>query len=420
MSAVQLFSAVQVDATLRKLLSRIDSAANASETATLETERAEELLARIAWSRIAEPGDGVAGALISALGARHSLELLIQQASADTVRAAARSIGLELGTQTKKALHRWLPRLSKYETTRDVERATEAGLRVILPGDSLWPTTLSDLGTHEPTMLWFRGDANYLRYPSLSVVGGRAVTGYGTHVTAEIVEGVCHAGFAIVSGAAYGVDAVAHRTSLALERPTVAVLAGGADRPYPAAHDTLLQRITENGVVCSEMIPGAAPTRWRFLQRNRIIAALSQATLVTEAGIRSGTINTAGHAASLGRALGAVPGPITSAASAGCHKLIKEYGAELITNAQDILGLLGVDDGAHLSDQSRENAREPSAHHRVLDALPLRGRRSLADVARKCGLSPDETDAALVELELLGRVRRDETPSSTVWSLLRQ
>ncbi|WP_244302846.1 DNA-processing protein DprA [Leucobacter coleopterorum] len=154
-----------------------------------------------------------------------------------------------------------------------------------------------------------RGDTSLLKQTSLAVVGARACTSYGTYVTADLVGGVCASGITIVSGAAYGIDAVAHRAALAAEAPTIAVLAGGVDRPYPSAHGSLLEKIALTGAVCSEVVPGTAPTRWRFLQRNRIIAALARATLVTEAGLRSGSLNTAGHSAEIGRPSERFPAP---------------------------------------------------------------------------------------------------------------
>ena len=143
-------------------------------------------------------------------------------------------------------------------------------------------------------------------------------------------------GVTIVSGAAYGIDGMAHRAALNAGGVTVAMLAGGVDRAYPAGHTELLARIAAHGVVASEVPCGSAPTKWRFLQRNRSISALAQATVVVEAGWRSGSLNTAGHAAALGRPLGAVPGPITSTTSTGCHLLIQAGIARLITSADDL------------------------------------------------------------------------------------
>lgn len=404
------------------LLSRIDGGAE-----PMTQQRADTMLARIAWSRLAEPGDGVAGTLVAAIGAERSLDLLVQGATADVMHDAVRACSAEVGATlaaraVTEAMSRWAPRLHRGETVLDIERACESKLQVVLPGDPSWPVMLNDLGTHAPNMLWVRGEIRHLRAHSLGVVGARAATGYGSHVTAELVDGVCGAGLAIVSGAAYGIDAVAHRTALAAGTPTIAVVAGGADRPYPLAHESLLDRISEAGVVCSEMVPGSAPTKWRFLQRNRLIAALSQAVLVTEAGIRSGSLNTAGHASQLGRPIGAVPGPITSAASAGCHKLMRDYDAVLVTNVREACELVGLDDSPALfENDGRDDVedRDGAWTRRVCDALPLRGFRDLSTIARLAGLSPEQTRGMLAELELLGRVRRRESGEDAVpqWGL---
>ena len=390
----------------------------------IEPERADALLARIAWSRLVEPGDGVAGALVAALGPWAALQLLVEGAAPRRISERVREHGVELAADiVTDALARWRLRLDRGATVGDVGQALATGQGVVAPGDPSWPPALDDLGVHAPMLLWTRGDAALLRTPALSVVGARAATGYGTHVTAEIVDGVCRSGTTIVSGAAYGIDAVAHRTALAAASPTIAVLAGGADRAYPAAHDSLLERIARDSLVCAEMIPGAAPTKWRFRARNRLIAALAPATLVTEAGVRSGTLNTAGHAAELGRVLGAVPGPVTSAASAGCHLLVREYGATLVTNTREACELLGLDDRLDLfgGGEAGTGERMPPLHERLLDALPLRGGRSLREVARRSGVSEPEARGGLAELELLGRVRNDDSPGGEErrWWLIR-
>lgn len=411
--------ASRADARLVELLARIDGC-----TSDMTQQRADTMLARVAWSRIAEPGDGVAGILIFAVGVERALELLVQSVDARAMQQALRESHLpaagEVSTRAlTEALSRWTPRLNRSETVLDIERAYEAHIRIVLPGDPLWPPTLDDLGVHAPNMLWVRGEAHHLRADSLGVVGARAATGYGSHVTAELVDGVCGAGVSIVSGAAYGIDAVAHRTALAAGAPTIAVVAGGADRPYPRAHESLLERISAEGVVCSEMVPGSAPTRWRFLQRNRLIAALSQATLVTEAGVRSGSLNTAGHASQLGRPIAAVPGPITSAASAGCHKLVRDYDAVLVTNAQEVCELMGIDSSSALFAGDEDEDRDHAWVRRVCDALPLRGFRDLASIARLAGLGVEQTRGMLAELELLGKVRRNDsaTGGEPQWGL---
>lgn len=401
---------ITADPEMRELLSQLVPDGGEREQHEFDT-----LLARAVWSRLAEPGDGVAATLIAALGPVHALELL----------TAGGSPGPQLSRQEfAAAVKRWRPRLDRAGTLEDLRAAAAHGMRLLVPDDAAWPSTLADLGDHSPLALWVRGSIAGLSRASLAVVGARACTGYGSQVTADLTSEACAAGFAIVSGAAYGVDAVAHRTALAAGAPTIAVLAGGADRPYPTAHDQLIAGIAERGTVCSELVPGSAPTRWRFLQRNRIIAALSRAILVTEAGVRSGTLNTAGHGAELGRPIGAVPGPITSAASAGCHRLVREYGATLVTNGTDLLGLLGVSevdvlDGEFTPDD--DASRQPSLHVRVLDALPLRGGRPLDEVARHAGISPSEARGALAELELLGYAgHREARGGEPIWTLVRR
>ncbi|QBE50138.1 DNA-protecting protein DprA [Leucobacter triazinivorans] len=386
---------------------------------------ADTLLARIVWARLVEPGDAIAGGLVGALGPVRALDLVASNTPIGRVRDLVHAAsGAEPDpAELARAFARWRLRLDRSATIADLERGLEAQMRIITPESEHWPSALADLGDHAPLALWVRGDHTLLARFSLAVVGARACTGYGSHITAELTESVCETGTTIISGAAYGVDAVAHRTALALGAPTVAVLAGGADRPYPSSHGPLLERISESGAVCSEMVPGSAPTRWRFLQRNRSIAALARATLVTEAGVRSGSLNTAGHAAELGRALGAVPGPVTSAASAGCHRLLREYGATLVTNGAEVREFLGLsNDPALFEAETPETARQPARHRRVLDALPLRGGRTAMEAARRAGLDVADTRFALAELELLGAVARRETPGAAEchWVLLRR
>lgn len=406
------------------------------------------MIARIAWSRILEPGDGSGGALIGALGAASALKLLLAGATAERLAEIWKSTDPHStdvsGRTLHAALERWKPRLDRDATIGDLRRAADAGLQPLFPEDEAWPERLDDLGAHAPVMLWVRGDPRVLRSLSLAVVGARAATSYGTHTTAELTSGVCAAGAAIVSGAAYGIDAAAHRAALAADAPTVAVLAGGVDRPYPLGNTELIERIARHGAVCAEVVPGTAPTRWRFLMRNRIVAALAAATLVTEAGSRSGSLNTAGHAAQLGRMLGAVPGPVTSAASAGCHRLIREYDASLVTSANEACELIGLDlavesergsarasavqgrdrrsrVGRSKPVQTDTTSRGSIMHQRILDAIPLRGARPLESVVRLAGVSPGDARGALAELELLGLVeqREDLGGGAPQWALRR-
>ncbi len=244
--------------------------------------------------------------------------------------------------------------------------------------------------------LWTRGsEAAFVALAeSIAIVGARAATGYGEHVTMELSAGLVDRGFAIVSGAAYGIDGMAHRAALASNGVTIAFLAGGPDRFYPSGHDALLTRIVEHGMVISELPCGFPPTKWRFLTRNRLIAAASLATVVVEAGSRSGSLNTAHHAAELGRPIGAVPGPVTSPASAGCHRLLREGLATCVTDPDEVAELVGppieTETGA---------GYDPDAT-RVLDALSKRSSRSAIEIAKRSGLSERDTTAVLGRLEL--------------------
>jgi DNA processing protein len=195
---------------------------------------------------------------------------------------------------------------------------------------------------------------------------------------------------------------MAHRAALASRGTTIAFLAGGLDRFYPSGHDALLTRIVETGAVLSEVPCGVPPTKWRFLQRNRLIAAASQATVVLEAGWRSGSLNTASHALTLGRPVGVVPGPVTSAASAGCHKLVREKPVTLVTGPDEMAQLIApVETTGGFSAEHTDAAR-------LLDALSTRTARSAPDLAARSGLSVVAAQAALGELELDGRARERE------------
>lgn len=281
-------------------------------------------LARAIWTLIAEPQDEETGRLIELAGAERALAL--------TFGSDDHYEGIALGTIRDRAL----PRANASSLQRILQSSARFGVQLITPGHPAWPARLKDLGPRGPFALWVRGNSELLGAENqIAIVGARAATGYGEHVTMDIAAGLVNRGCTIVSGAAYGIDGMAHRAALASSGKTIAYLAGGVDRFYPSGHDALLTRITEEGAVVSELPVSSAPTKWRFLARNRLIAASTRATVVVEAGFRSGSLNTAAHAIALGRPVGAVPGPVTSAASAGCHRLLREFGAKLITDATD-------------------------------------------------------------------------------------
>jgi DNA processing protein len=254
-----------------------------------------------------------------------------------------------------------------------------------------------------PIALWVRGPGvlDELCAQAAAIVGARAATGYGLHVAGELGAGLATAGFTVVSGAAIGVDGAAHRGALAPGGPTVAVLACGIDRSYPAAHEALLERIAATGVIVSEYPPGSVPARHRFLVRNRLIAGLAAGTVVVEAGLRSGAQRTAADARSLGRPVMAVPGPVTSGRSAGCHRMIRE-GAVLVTRVEEVLEEVGRL-GLHLAEPPTVPGARPTDGLSALavlvhDALPARAAQDVAWLADEAGVPPNAVRAALDEL----------------------
>lgn len=350
--------------------------------------------ARARWACLVEPGDGVAGRLVSALGAAAALRcVFVDEAMPE---------GIVTPRELAQGRARWRPRRDEHHHALHLAR--RARVRLIVPGDPHWPARIDDLGPHAPLCLWARGCVEVLAAdaPAAAIVGARAATAYGVQVAAEIAGDLGAAGVVVVSGAAVGIDAAAHEATIAVEGRGVAVLAGGVERAYPSGHADLLARLCARGVVVSEAPCGGAPTKWRFLQRNRLIAALSDATVVVEAGWRSGSLNTAGHAAALGRPLGAVPGPVTSAASAGCHRVLREYDGTCITGADDVGELLGWQSEPVVIPGERTDATT-----RVLDALSTRSSRPVDEIARRSGLAGADILPILGLLALEARAVQD-------------
>ncbi len=379
----------------------------------LDRDAIEERFARATWTGIAEPGDRVAGAVIASIGAPRALAAVLERWTAEKL---VDQLGEQIGEQAtvsqvdaQKAIDRWQPRVNSGNALIALRQSVRIGVRLRVPTDEHWPVSLSDLEAHRPIALWTRGTDTAFDSigSSIALVGARAATGYGEHVTMEASAGLVDRGYTIVSGAAYGIDGMAHRAALASRGLTVAFLAGGVDRFYPAGHDALLNRIVETGVVISELPVGSSPTKWRFLQRNRLIAAASRATIVLEAGWRSGSLNTAGHAAALGRPIGAVPGPVTSAASAGCHRLIREFNATCVTNADDMAELAPLE--SHAPAPAEVVSGATSEEIRVLDALSTRAPRVVSDLAARAGLAPGQVSRVLGRLELEQTVRERES-----------
>jgi DNA processing protein len=360
-----------------------------------------ERMARAAWSLVAEPGDGDAGRLVAELGAEAAMAALIARVRDDRAAGAA--------AVPESAVARWRERVDASAVQLALRQAARFGAALVVPGDDEWPVGFADLGEHAPHALWVRGDRSRLAAlsRSIAIVGARAATSYGEHVAMEAAAGLVDRRIAVVSGAAFGIDGAAHRAALASDGMTVAFLAGGVDRFYPAGHDQLLRAIEQRGAVVSEVPCGVAPSKWRFLQRNRLIAAASGATVVVEAGWRSGSINTANHAAQLGRPIGVVPGPVTSSASAGCHRLLRESDAICVTSPAEMAQLIGEEEPIPAEEALR--ARHPETgptRIRLLDAMSATSGRAPEQLAAISGLASDRVRAELGLLELEGRVRR--------------
>ncbi len=376
----------------------------------------DESYARAALTYLAEPGDCRLGALVRSRGAARTLEAIKSGVvpsgtgwEADMLPGPA----VAAASAAQRAMARWRVRLAELPSADDIAGLCRAGIRLACPGDPEWPVRLDDLDDARPYALWLRGSAdlrfNCLR--SVAIVGSRAATAYGSYVASEFAASVAARGWAVVSGGAYGVDAAAHRGALAADGVTVAVLACGVDVPYPAGHADLLGAIAAQGVVVSEWPPGRTVTRLRFLIRNRVIAALAAGTVVVEAGRRSGALNSARHARDLGRPLMAVPGPITSDLSAGCHTIIRDWQGTLVTSAADVvecvspLGAAADPASGRAAAVLGRDAVDP-AEAAVLDALPLRGGRGPARVAADAGLDPDTVIRCLGALAAGGFAER--------------
>lgn len=400
-------------------------------------------IARAALTRLMEPADLPGLALIRVLGPEAALRL-IQAPGAGRARVEREMTEVLQGAGTQRwaglsdSLGRWQPRLADVAPERDLATLGRWGGQLLIPEDPQWPTALADLELGEPIALWCRGGGKIIpdQNRCIAMVGSRDSTSYGENATIEIAQSLVQRGFTVISGGAYGIDAHAHRGALGAApgsagtsrgltaggtarsaqeipdgapAPTIAVMAGGVDRFYPSGNEELLRTITEQGLVVAEVPPGTNPTRYRFLQRNRIIAALCQVTVVVEARWRSGALNTARHAEMLSRVVGAVPGSVYSANSAGCHRLLREGAAVCVTDAADVAELAGAA-GDHLG---QEPEVAPALHDGLgtsdlllLDALPLRTGTTLEKLCVVAGLSAATVLSGLGRLESLGLAER--------------
>ncbi|MEU5545895.1 DNA-processing protein DprA [Streptomyces sioyaensis] len=361
------------------------------------TARESQRTARAALTRILEPGDETAGRWVREMGPV-ALWRALSDEDATPPRGAspAKTEGLRL-------------RAARARPAADLAAVSALGGRFICPGDDEWPGQLDDLGDARPLGLWVRGTANLRLWAlrSVAVVGARACTDYGAHLATTLSAGLADRGWTVVSGAAYGVDGAAHRGALAADGATIAVMASGVDYAYPRGHAELLGRIAEQGLVVAELPPGDHPTRSRFIQRNRVIAALTRGTVVVEAELRSGSLVTARRARSLGRFTMGMPGPVTSSLSAGVHQLLRDE-ATVVTDADEVIELVGsIGDLApgRRGPTLTRDLLDPIAT-RVLEALPAQGSTDAGRLAEEAGTPREVTQGKLFELLSLGFVQR--------------
>lgn len=362
-------------------------------------DRSPDRIARAGLSRVVEPGDPAAMSAFEGL-------------SPVETWAALRRGG--------EALRDWAARVAAARPDRDLDTMQSLGGRFVIPGDDEWPEQIEVLAqTGEvnrrgglPFGLWVRGPSDLRTVTgsrSVAVVGARACTSYGEHVSGELAAGLADKGVTVLSGGAYGIDAAAHRGALAASGVTVAVLACGVDVSYPKGNAALFDRIAGSGLVVSELPPGCSPTRLRFLARNRLIAALTDGTVVVEAAVRSGALNTASWADRCHRAVMAVPGPVTSATSHGAHILVRERCAVLVTGVADIveaISPMGEQLTAYPRGAERATDRLSDLALRVLDAVPVLVAVPEQNIGRTAGLAAESVRAGLMELTRSGLVEQ--------------
>ncbi|MEV0899016.1 DNA-processing protein DprA [Actinoplanes sp. NPDC049802] len=368
--------------------------------------------ARAALTWLAEPGDRAVWTLVQQSGAPDALERLLSGDIPGTRLRAAISARLRSGDPRRLA-------------EIALRRADRLGARLVVPADDEWPTRVDELATLEldtggrvnqdtrpPLCFWVRGGPplGETLERSVAIVGARAATAYGTHVTGEMAYSLARQGWTVVSGGAFGIDAAAHRGALAGDGLTSAVLACGVDRPYPAGNSALFEQIAEQGLLVSEWPIGAEPFRHRFLIRNRVIAAATAGTVVVEAAARSGAAQTMSRVLALGRPAMVVPGPVTSAMSVGCHEILRTHPyARVVTCATDVLEEVGRI-GEYLADPPRGPERrhdsldEESAL--ILESVPARGSATPEELAAGARLSLRTVLGRLSLLEMAGLVVR--------------
>ena len=357
----------------------------------------DERLARVTLSCGVEPGDATTSALIRQIGAEKTLRLSL----------------------VPKPDSRLAERLAQIDPRRQLDQADTCGIRFVVPGDPEWPTQLDQLddATPEgfggtPPGLWVKGPMPLTQLAtSVAVVGSRAASAYGVEMTRSVCDHLATAGVHVVSGGALGIDFVAHDATLRAGGPTVAVLACGVDRVYPAQNRLLIQHLAAEFAVVSEQPPGSGPTRPRFLARNRLIAAMTRGTILVEAALRSGALNTAGWAELLSRHVMCVPGPATSYTSQGVNNWLRQGRGTVVTHGSDVLEMIGQA-GEHLVVEPRGETRPrdtlTSVEQRVIEWVPVSSPAQVDSIAQLSSLHVRETVGALQRLAAKGFIRHEE------------
>jgi DNA processing protein len=350
-----------------------------------------ERSARLRLTQLSEPGDPKMGAALATQSAVSVLDRI------------------ERFDHTMPGVEHYRARLT-VDPNEPLRRLDQIGGRFLIPGDGEWPTQLMALDGTAPVGLYVVGsDIRLAAARSVAMVGSRAATDYGGSVASEIATDLALRGWAVVSGGAYGIDAAAHRGALAAGGATIAALAFGVDTVYPRGHTELFEQIgSTGGALVAELPPGATPTKPRFLLRNRLIAALTRGTVVVEARLRSGALNTAAHARRLNRQVMVVPGPVTSANSVGCHKLARDDdAARLVTDASEVIEEVGMvgELAERLDPLSRVRDGLDPTSERVLEAMPSEAAMDALTLSVAAGVDPASMPGILMRLVVMGLLR---------------
>jgi DNA processing protein len=362
-------------------------------------------LARAALARLFEADDMAMGRLLDAYGSASATWAALLDTSSPLPPKVTESWRTAARVQQKE-----------HPPERDLDAARRVGGRFVVPGDAEWPDDrLAPLALgapsepHVPIGLYLRGPLNLFEATrrAIAIVGTRASTDYGETVACDFATSLADHDWTIVSGLAYGVDGAAHKGAFAVGGSTIAVVATGFDVTYPAGHKHLLDRLVSDGLIVTEKPPGTGATRLRFLNRNRVIAALADATVVVEMDVRSGARNTLKHARRLRRPVMAVPGPIDSPTSLGCHLEIRRGDAVMVTSASEVAevaGRIGEDLAAEPVVPPDPRDLLPTQALQLLDAFPAQRSADLDALVEASRLPREEVERLLPPLTQAGFV----------------